>query len=135
MELVLNLTWMLLALPAWWLWRQRVEERCGISRYQCLLALACLVVLLFPVISASDDLNALRTEMEESGSGALSVRTAEIGKSAPAAKNLQAAAMVAVGLAFSPGPSRWLKPDTFSESSLVAPRVEQGGRAPPVCAV
>lgn len=131
MELLLNLVWMLLALPAWWLWRQRGDKHRGFNGYQCLLALACLVVLLFPVISASDDLNAMRTEMEESGSAARSVRVAETGKSAHALKGMHAAAMAAVGIVFTSGPSRWYEPAPSSESGLVALCMEQGGRAPP----
>jgi hypothetical protein len=61
MELLLNLAWVLLALPGYWLWRT-AEARQGrtISSLQCVLALACVLVLLFPVISASDDLHAIR---------------------------------------------------------------------------
>ena len=68
MELVLNLAWLLLALPAYWLWcgsRTASAER-KFSSLQCLLALGCVLVILFPVISATDDLMAMRTEMEES---------------------------------------------------------------------
>ncbi len=63
MELVLNLAWLLLALPAYWLWRRSVRR---FGPLQCLLALGCALVLLFPVISASDDLHVMRAEMEDS---------------------------------------------------------------------
>ena len=69
MELFLNLCWLLLAVPAVWVWHAarsaRAEERFHSRRN--LLLLACLVVLLFPVISASDDMQAMRPEIEESG--------------------------------------------------------------------
>jgi hypothetical protein len=76
MELLLNLTWLLLALPAYWLWRRSFHTRAlgKLGSLQCLLALACLLVLLFPVISATDDLHAMRTEMEESSPGKRSAR-------------------------------------------------------------
>jgi len=66
MELLLNLAWMLLAVPAYWLWRRDARSRMArrITALQCLLALGCVLVLLFPVISASDDLHAMRAEME-----------------------------------------------------------------------
>jgi hypothetical protein len=131
MELLLNLVWMLLALPAWWLWRQRVEKHRGCSGYQCLLALACLVVLLFPVISASDDLSAMRAEMEESGPGAFSMRAAETGKSVPAVKGLHIVALVVAGIAFTWGPSRWHEAGPTLAHNLAAPCMERGGRAPP----
>ena len=63
MELLLNLAWLLLALPAYWLWRRSVRR---FGPLQCLLALGCALVLLFPVISASDDLHVMRAEMEDS---------------------------------------------------------------------
>ena len=68
MEFLLNLAWLLLALPAWWLWRKsrRARREHRPTSLQCLLALGCVLVMLFPVISATDDLMAMRTEMEES---------------------------------------------------------------------
>ncbi|HEX3989456.1 MAG TPA: hypothetical protein VHZ30_08480, partial [Verrucomicrobiae bacterium] len=68
MELFLNLVWLLLAMPAYCLWRR---ARCGPSvdghsSLQYLLALGCALVLLFPVVSATDDLHAMRPEIEES---------------------------------------------------------------------
>lgn len=70
MELLLNLAWLLLALPAYWLWREcsSAPARRRFSSLQCFLALACAIVVLFPVISATDDLRAMRAEMEESPS-------------------------------------------------------------------
>jgi hypothetical protein len=70
MELLLNLVWILMALPAYWLWRRGEGARLArrVTALQCLLALGCVVVLLFPVISATDDLHAMRAEMEESAS-------------------------------------------------------------------
>jgi hypothetical protein len=68
MELLLNLTWLLLALPAFLLWRDCKSTPNGrrFTAVQCLLALGCMLVILFPVVSATDDLRAMRAEMEES---------------------------------------------------------------------
>jgi hypothetical protein len=90
MELLLNLAWVLLALPGYWLWRT-AEARQGrtISSLQCVLALACVLVLLFPVISASDDLHAMRTEMEESASSKRAVRQAASDKNSGWVNRLQ----------------------------------------------
>jgi hypothetical protein len=76
MELLLNLAWVLLALPAYWLWRSssRNGGKYRFSSLQCLLALSCALVMLFPVISATDDLRAMRTEMEESPASKRSLR-------------------------------------------------------------
>jgi hypothetical protein len=68
MELLLNLAWLLLAMPAYWLWRdaRNTSARRRFTALQCLLALGCLLVILFPVVSATDDLRAMRAELEES---------------------------------------------------------------------
>ena len=75
MELLLNLAWLLLALPAYWLWRGRNHAHARkFSALHFLLALGCMLVILFPVISATDDLCAMRAEFEESPVGKHSLR-------------------------------------------------------------
>jgi len=70
MELFLNLCWLSLLLPAYLLWQRRTSLIVSDSPagrplvFAC--ALGCALILLFPVISASDDLHAMRPEMEES---------------------------------------------------------------------
>lgn len=78
MELLLNLAWLLLALPAYCLWRGSRTAPAGhkCSSRQCLLALGCTLVILFPVVSASDDLCAMRNEMEESPASKRTIRQA-----------------------------------------------------------
>ena len=69
MELTLNLLWLLLTVPAFWLW-QKAESGCARTKRHSmsrLLILGCVLVVLFPVISATDDLQAMRPEMEETG--------------------------------------------------------------------
>jgi hypothetical protein len=69
MELLLNLVWLTLALPAIWIWRHEpasVRHWAGHRRLRSSVLLMCVLVLLFPVISASDDLHPMRAEMEES---------------------------------------------------------------------
>lgn len=70
MEIFLNLCWLLLVVPALLTWRRqaRSSRERGHAPLLRLGALGCALVLLFPVISASDDLHALRQEMEESSS-------------------------------------------------------------------
>lgn len=70
MELLLNFAWVLLALPTYWLWHDARGAATGrrLTALQCLFSLACVLVLLFPIISATDDLRAMRAEMEESPS-------------------------------------------------------------------
>jgi hypothetical protein len=67
MELFLNLCWLSLLLPGYLLWRQRTSsDRPAAPPLVFLCALGCALILLFPVISATDDLHAMRPEMEES---------------------------------------------------------------------
>jgi hypothetical protein len=71
MELTLNLLWLLLAVPLVALCWHAKQSAPGPRKYRhlhfCMLAV-CLLALLFPVVSASDDLNAMRAELEESNS-------------------------------------------------------------------
>ncbi len=68
MEMFLNLCWLLLVVPALLTWRRQERSSRGRGHASLLRlgALGCALVLLFPVISASDDLHAVRQEMEES---------------------------------------------------------------------
>jgi hypothetical protein len=76
MELFLNLCWLSLLVPAALLWRQRKPSSGASPKYSptgpagrpfvLLCTLGCAFVLLFPVISATDDLHAMRPEMDES---------------------------------------------------------------------
>jgi hypothetical protein len=64
-ELLLNLCWLLLIPIAFCFWLRQLRFR----SLQAALALSCLLFLLFPIISATDDLNAMRQELEESSPG------------------------------------------------------------------
>jgi hypothetical protein len=80
MELLLNLIWVLLAVPAFWLWRREALPTHRIrylSPVRCVLALGFILLLLFPVISATDDLRAMQPETEECPSGRRAFRSAE----------------------------------------------------------
>jgi hypothetical protein len=71
MEIALNVVWLLLVLPAIWIYRRQEPGRGALGtchgRFAPLLILGCVLVLLFPVISATDDLQAMRFDMEEPG--------------------------------------------------------------------
>ena len=58
----------MLAVPAYWLWRRESPGRSTqrLQRFRSLVLLGSVLVLLFPVVSATDDLHAMRAEMEES---------------------------------------------------------------------
>ncbi len=69
MELLLNLAWVALALAAFSaLLRSRSAKSQGRHKLpygKALLALTCVLVLLFPVVSASDDLHPAQAVLEE----------------------------------------------------------------------
>jgi hypothetical protein len=68
MELALNVVWLLLALPAVWIWRYRpARANHANASFVPILVLGCVLVLLFPVISASDDLHTVGMDIEEPG--------------------------------------------------------------------
>ena len=134
MELLLNLAWLLLALPAYWLWKRDAGTRLArrVSSLQCLLALGCALVLLFPVISASDDLHAMRAEMEDSSVSKRSVRQASSEKSSASINRLQGPPAAVVGAAglFAPEVAR-LEVSVIRVTPLFRPCVLRVGRAPP----
>ena len=84
MELLLNLLWLTLALPAMWMCRHepvQTHSRRHFARVRPFVLLGCTLLLLFPVVSASDDLQAMRQEMEESS--ASTVVKSSVEKSQP----------------------------------------------------
>jgi len=134
MELLLNLLWVLLALPAYWLWRRdaSAQQKRGFSPLQGLLALGCVLVLLFPVISASDDLHAMRAEMEDSSISKRTVRQASSEKSSAWVNRLQGPpAAVASAVRLVAPEVGWLEGSVTRVSPLARPCVFHGGRAPP----
>lgn len=132
MELLLNLLWVLLVMPAFWLWcySRTAPERRKASPFHCLLALTCLLVILFPVISATDDLHAMRAEMEESPSGKRSIGQCGSEKPSPSKSLLQPALTVAVKLSFVMD-SAWYQPPSAFTSTVSSPRIVSAPRAPP----
>jgi hypothetical protein len=134
MELLLNLAWVFLVLPAYWLWRKDASERAArrVSSLQCLLALGCVLVLLFPVISASDDLHAMRAEMEDSTTSKRAVRPAGGDKNSAWTNRVQpppvtvANAHALFAPYFTP-----LEVTDFSAHAMTSSCVAHAGRAPP----
>jgi hypothetical protein len=129
MELLLNLAWLLLALPAYWLWRGS-RSGCKFNSLQCLLALGCMLVILFPVVSATDDLHAMRAEMEESPAGKRTVRQASNDK-APTWKRQSPPALTGPTRSFILTIEAWRPLATPYLILPAAPAIEPTGRAPP----
>lgn len=80
MEVLLNLIWLLVAIAAFRyqhaVWYREASAHRHNGRSSRVLALACALILLFPVISLTDDLHAVQTVMEESSRGVVKARAA-----------------------------------------------------------
>jgi hypothetical protein len=134
MELLLNLAWLLLALPAYWLWqgsRSARRER-QFTSLQCLLALVSVLVLLFPVVSATDDLHAMRTEMEESAPGKRTIRQAGTDRCSIRNSRFQGPAILLTTAAyFALDNLQWVIPHQFPLVAQAAPSILRASRGPP----
>lgn len=134
MELLLNLAWLLLAIPAFQLWRKSkpANQPCRFTSLQCLLALSCALVVLFPVISATDDLHAMRAEMDESPVSKRSVRQASNEKGSIAHNRLPSPPVLVTWSAPLFATQNFPAP-SFPNALLVAaaPCLRIFGRAPP----
>lgn len=130
MELMLNIAWVLLVLPAYWLWREARTARNGGAQgpFHNLLALGCMLVLLFPVVSASDDVCAMQDCTEES---ARTVRQANCDK--PSGLKWQASpALPGAARVVNENSEAW---EVFPAVSLfqpAAPAVKRPSRGPPL---
>lgn len=129
LELMLNLAWLLLAMPAYWLWRDSRTAR-RFTSLQCLLALGCLLFILFPVVSATDDLRAMRNEMEESPASKRSVRQASSEK-ASVWKWQSPPALAATASSLVVNDEGWLESLPTTSLLPAVPAIERVGRAPP----
>jgi len=69
MELLLNILWLMLTLPAFLVWRRQSASAWSSgkqSHCRSFVLLGCLLALLFPVVSATDDLHPISADIEES---------------------------------------------------------------------
>ncbi|MGA8490661.1 MAG: hypothetical protein WB711_09585 [Terriglobales bacterium] len=137
--MLLNLVWLTLALPAIWMWRHESvcpADGCRLHRIRPFLLFSCVLVLLFPVISATDDLHAMRQEMEESSPSKRMVKQGVGDRSV-------------AGLSVAGALPAWISPVSFSPDdeprgvisgiSVVLPRqahsTQRASRAPPLSPV
>jgi len=132
MELLLNLFWLLLAMPAYWLWRYSriAAQRRQFHALQCFLALGCLLVILFPVVSASDDMRAMRAEMDESSSKK-SICQAVGDKQSSSKWQAQPAALASASASCGFGELAWHWVPASVSSSSSARVIARSDRAPP----
>ena len=130
MELLLNLAWLLLALPAYWLWR---DSRTTARRFRpshSLLALGCMLIVLFPVVSATDDLRAMRPEIEESSNSKRGVCESHSDRTAAGKCHTQPAVTANPNL-FIASEWGWYHPQASLVPTPAATTSPSLGRAPP----
>ncbi len=132
MELLLNLAWLVLAVPAYYLWRHARCVHAGrrITSAQCILALGCLLVVLFPVVSATDDLHAMRAEMEESPLSKRNIRQASNDKASFTHSHTQSFLILSSSPLFVSAEA-WNQAPHRRLSFESAPWIRQASRAPP----
>ncbi len=129
MELILNLAWLLLAVPAFLVWRGRALSRKPGS-LQALLILGGLLAILFPVVSATDDLRAMRSEVEESSVTKRTLRHASPDKSSASGLH-SPVAFVSVASDFFVPEVAWLGQSSSEPLSPSRLASDESSRAPP----
>ena len=141
MELLLNILWLMLAVPAVWLWRRDPTSpgnKRWFGSFGPLLLLACVLALLFPVVSATDDLHAMQSEIEEPGLCKRTVRGQCAGEKSslwPIGFGVPAAHLLGIP---SPRPDNEVCGHVLTLQEPLPPLIQRGpfgGRAPPASAV
>jgi hypothetical protein len=106
MELTLNLLWAIIAAASYALLFRNLASRKmnharGPSRSQCLIALTCVLAILFPVISLSDDLHEMQATLEEASSSVLVIKKCVVNRSSNPARTLHQVPFVLASFATS----------------------------------
>jgi len=134
MELLLNLIWLTLAVGAFIAFArgQRVSARMAqAAYYRSLVALACVAVLLFPIVSASDDLHPTQAVVEEASKRVqLAVAPLHLLRTNPPP---MLPAMLALCPMYAPVILQPLRPLALKPRVLHGATVPSAGRAPPSC--
>ena len=135
MELLLNLIWLTLAVGAFIAFArgQRSSARMTQVAYcRSLVALACVAVLLFPIVSASDDLHPTQAVVEEASKRVqLAVAPLHLLRTSPPLPMLPA--MLALCLMYAPVILQPLRPLALKARVLAGATALSAGRAPPSC--
>ncbi len=127
MELLLNLLWVLLAASVFCRWSRRQNDPRSRAH---LIALFCLLALLFPVISATDDLHAMRPEMEDAASNRRALKQAS-GASMRNPFPSVPALLTTAGMALAHRETSSLAPVVRVSTPSSRPLKVECGRAPP----
>ena len=103
MELTLNLVWTIIAVASYALLfrhlSRRAEHARNPSRSQCVVALACVLAILFPIISLSDDLHEIQATAEEASSSVLVIKKCAANHSPNHARTLHQVVLILASFA------------------------------------
>lgn len=136
MELALNLAWAVIAIASYALLLRRLGLQSlgpgrGPHRWQCIVALSCALLILFPVISLTDDLHEVQATAEEAASCVV-IKQCVGNHGPPAARSIHQLPCLPAALATH---FAWSVLGTAAvlESALSRPKLRQPapGRAPP----
>lgn len=98
MELALNLVWAILAVASYAvLFRHlitRTEDARRPSRRQCVIALTCVLAILFPVISLTDDLHEIQATAEDASAAAVVIKRCVARQSSASARSFHQAFLI-----------------------------------------
>jgi hypothetical protein len=133
MELLLNLAWIVMALAAFCLFlrNRRVSSQLPRVQYgKALLALACVLVLLFPVISASDDLHPTQAVLEDA-TKRMQQAVAPLHHVQVSPTAVMLPASLAVLLVFALAGSQFSTPPACEARVIHRERTPRDGRSPP----
>src|SRR5580704_1615207 len=106
MELTLNLVWALIAAASYAILLRHLAGRGtgwsgGPTQPQCVIALTCVLAILFPVISLSDDLHEMQATLEEASSSVLVIKKCVVNRSSNPARTLHQVPFVLASFATS----------------------------------
>jgi len=140
MELTLNLVWGVIAVASYaLLFRHlsgRAEHARNPSRSQCVVALTCVLAILFPVVSLSDDLHEIQATVEDASSSVPVIKKCAVNHSPNHGRTLHQ--VVFILASFASG-ARWdvLGSVATQQTARSSPGLHLAalGRAPPSFAV
>jgi hypothetical protein len=134
MELLLNLAWLILAVGSLFAFvrsRRRSARMAHVAYGTALIALACVVVLLFPIVSASDDLHPTQAVVEDASKKLqLAIAPLHLLRTIPPLFMLPATLTLCL---FTPALVRAFRPAALTARVLDGAIVPSAGRAPPSC--
>jgi hypothetical protein len=104
MELALNIAWALIAAASYtqlfrFLARRAPGEARGPSRAECIIALTCVLAILFPVISLTDDLHEMQATCEEASTSGLVIKKCVAGRLSTPERTLHQVLFIATSVA------------------------------------